>query len=72
MTLYAIVSKYAGNIGMSISALERKADLGNGTIRRWDKSNPNIGNLERVSKIIGVETWQLLKESKNGEQSTNL
>ena len=40
--------------GVTIAELERKANLGNGTIRRWDKSYPSIDKVMRVARVFNV------------------
>ena len=53
--------------GMSIAEIERKSDLGNGIIRRWDKSIPTADKLQRVAKTLGTNVDFLL----TGEDSDN-
>lgn len=38
----------------TIKALEEAVNLGNGTIRRWDKSSPSVDKLLRVAQYFGV------------------
>lgn len=45
---------------MSIAEIERKSDLGNGTIRRWADSIPSADKLYRVSKVLGVSIEYLI------------
>lgn len=57
---------------MSIAELERKAELGNGSIRRWEDSIPSADKLQRVAKILGVDmTYLLTGESENPELKTD-
>ena len=46
---------------MSIRELESKAGLGNGTIRGWEKSSPNVDNLKKVADILECTVDELLK-----------
>lgn len=46
--------------GMSISALEKAANLGNGTISRWGSSSPRVDSLLSVAKCLGVPLDRLL------------
>lgn len=39
---------------ITIAELERRADLGNGTIRRWNKTLPSADKLQCVSEVLGV------------------
>lgn len=48
----------------SIRKLEMKAELGNGTIGKWNKPNarPSADSLIRVSKVLGVSVERLMKD----------
>lgn len=48
----------------SIAALERAADLGNGTIGKWRCGNiePMSKSLRAVAKVLGCTVDELLKE----------
>ena len=52
---------------ITIAELERRADIGNGVIRRWDKSLPTGDKLQRVAKYLGVTIDYLV----NGEDEDN-
>ena len=45
---------------VSIAKLERATGIGNGTIRRWDKSSPSIENVQKVADYFGVTVNDLL------------
>ena len=36
--------------GISISSVEKMANLSNGTICKWNKSSPTVDNLQAVAK----------------------
>lgn len=40
--------------GITIAELERRANVGNGTIRRWGDTLPAGDKLQRVAKILNV------------------
>ncbi|WP_101773486.1 helix-turn-helix domain-containing protein [Peptostreptococcus faecalis] len=42
------------NKRMTIAELERKANVGHGTIRNWDKSLPSADKLYSVANVLGV------------------
>lgn len=63
-TLYDRVSYLAASNGMTIAEVERKADIGNGSIRRWKKSVPSADKLYRVSKLLGTTMEDLLGYGK--------
>ena len=49
---------------MSLTALEKAAGLGNGTISGWRNSSPTVSKLQAVAKILGVKVSKLLEEVK--------
>lgn len=53
--------------GMTIAELERKADVGNGTIRNWSKSLPTADKLQRVAIVLGTTLDYLV----NGEDESS-
>lgn len=64
-----IIQKLCKEKGITIAELERKADLGNGTIRRWDKSYPSIDKAMNVANILNVSV-DYLYHGKEGNIST--
>lgn len=48
--------------GLSISALERKANIGNGTISRWNESSPRLDKIMAVAKALEVPLSVLIEE----------
>lgn len=38
--------------GLNFSTLERKANVANGVIARWDHSTPKLDTLQRVAKVL--------------------
>lgn len=46
---------------ISISALEKKAGIGNGTIARWGDSVPNLSSLAKAAEALGVSIEYFLK-----------
>ncbi len=56
------VKKICDEKGMSISQLEKKAGLGNGTIGGWRTSAPRLDSLQAVAKVLKVKVDKLLKE----------
>lgn len=47
--------------------LERRADLGNGTLRNWSNSIPSIDKVQRVAKFFGVTLDYLYNGEDNDE-----
>ena len=57
-----VLSAKAAEMDLSLASLERKADLGNGVIRNWDKRSPTLSTLEKVAKVLGCQISDLVKE----------
>lgn len=47
--------------GISISQLEKKAELSNGIVSKWNDSSPTIENLQAVAKVLKVKIERLIK-----------
>lgn len=46
---------------MSIAALEKKAEIGNGTIRNWNGTNkPSYRSLEKIATVFNVDVKDLI------------
>lgn len=52
--------------GITIAELERRADIGNGVIRRWNTSLPTGDKLQRVARELNVTIDYLV----NGEEDS--
>lgn len=48
--------------GISLARLEKECELGNATIRGWDKSNPRVENLKKVADYFNKPIEYFLKE----------
>lgn len=55
------IKEIAEKQGLSISALEKKANIGNGTIARWNNSSPNLDTLQKVANALGIGLNELLE-----------
>ena len=51
----------------SVAALERKAGLGNGTIKKWNDSSPSIDKVIDVANALGVSVGFILGENSQIE-----
>lgn len=49
--------------GITIAALERTLNLGNGTIRRWATTSPSVDNLKLVADYFRVSIDELIGSS---------
>lgn len=59
--VYEKVKQVADEKKIRISALEKKAGLGNGVIGKWRKSNPRIESLKAVAKVLEVKVSDLIE-----------
>lgn len=50
--------------GLSIAEVERRANIGNGTISKWKTSSPSVDNLNKVAKALDVDINNLMPEVK--------
>lgn len=59
MLLLERIEKWCKENGTSISALEKKCEIGNATIRGWGDSSPRIDTLKKVSEVTGIPISEL-------------
>ena len=59
--IFENVSKIAKERKISISELERRAGLSNGSISKWRVSSPTVDNLKAVAKVLNVKVDKLLE-----------
>lgn len=62
--IFEKVQSIAGKKGLSIAEVEKRAQIGNGTIAKWKTSSPTIDNLTKVAKVLEVSINSLLPEAK--------
>ena len=55
MNMYEIIKELCNQKGITVAELERKANLGNGTIRRWGVAYPSLDKAMTVANILNVE-----------------
>lgn len=60
--IYKNVAKLCRETGISIAKLEKETNIGNGTIKRWEKSSPNLDTAKKVADYFGCTVDELLKE----------
>lgn len=53
--LYDKIKRISEEKGLSICALEKKANLGNGTIAGWKDKSPTLGKLQAVAAVLDVK-----------------
>lgn len=60
--IYQRILKYCKDNNLSISAFEKKCNIGNGTISAWkDGSLPSLKTLEKIEKATGITAAELIK-----------
>lgn len=59
--VYDKIKKLCDEKKISVSALEKTAGLGNGTIGGWRTSSPTVDKLQAVAKVLGVKVSKLLE-----------
>lgn len=60
--VYENILKLCNEKGISISALEKSTGIGNGTIKRWETSNPRVDLLKKVCDYFSVSVDEVLKK----------
>lgn len=65
MNLKKRIEELCKENGTSIWRLERDLKIGNGTIRRWDKSSPSFETAVYIAEYFGISVNDLVpKEEK--------
>lgn len=64
MTLVERIKFEGKKMGLTLSTIEKKSGLGNGTIRRWDERSPSCENLSNVAKLLCVSMDYLYTGNK--------
>lgn len=59
---YEVIAEMAKERGISIKSLEEAAGIGNGTIGKWRTLKPNLGNLEKVANVLGVNVVDIISK----------
>ncbi|MGO3609920.1 MAG: helix-turn-helix domain-containing protein [Enterococcus sp.] len=60
MSLVEKIKMLCSEKKITMSELERKTDLGNGTVSRWDTRTPGVDKLQKVADYFDVSTDYLL------------
>lgn len=62
--IYNKIKEICRNKKVSISFVEKKANLSCGSISKWNKSSPTIDNLKAVADVLEVSLEELLEEGE--------
>ena len=52
--IYKNIQTLCNEKNLTIAEVERKADISNGSIRRWSDSYPNIDKVARVAEVLNT------------------
>ena len=62
--IYNNVCNKSKQLGISINALEKRADLSVGSICKWNVVSPTARSLKKVADILKCSVDELLKETE--------
>lgn len=65
MSLVQRIKELANEKNITFAELERKIEISNGQIRRWDTASPKSDNLQKVADYFGVSVDYLLGRTNN-------
>lgn len=65
MTITERIKELCDRKNITIAALERTLDFGNGTIRRWSTTSPSVDKLKLVADYLGVNMDYLIGNGLN-------
>jgi transcriptional regulator with XRE-family HTH domain len=60
--IYENIKAISEKRGLSITEVERRANMSKGSISKWKNGNPTINNLQEVAKVLKVKVDTLIKE----------
>ena len=69
MTLLDRIKHLAQQNGTNIKGLESAANLGNGTIRRWNNSPPSADKLLKIANLLNTTMDYLMTGNEISENS---
>ena len=58
--IYDKIKEVCKSKGVSVTSVERKAGLSNGTISKWNDVSPTVDKLNAVAKVLKVKIDTLL------------
>lgn len=64
MYIYDKIKKICKEKGLSVTYVEKKAELGNGLISKWNDSVPSVANLKKVASILEVTIDELIGDEE--------
>lgn len=64
MPIYANIKNACKQKGISVTRLETDLGFARSTIYKWDKHQPGIGKIKKVSDYLGIPMEYLLSDQK--------
>ena len=58
--IYDRIKELCRERGTPVSAVEKAANLSNGSIRKWNQSSPTVDKLQAVARVLKVPMEELL------------
>ena len=68
MSIYSAIRDIASNKDISVRKIEQDLKLSNGSIGKWNKSDPTIFKIQMVADYLGVTTGYILIKAKEGKK----
>lgn len=56
------ITRWCDEHKMSIRAFEIACNLSNGTVGKWDNSNPSLESIKKISEYTGISIDEWLKK----------
>lgn len=72
MTLVEKIKKLADEHHTNFAEIERKVNISNGQIRRWDNSSPKVENIKKVADYFNVSVDYLLGREISEQEKREL
>lgn len=66
--IYENIKELCEKKNISIAALEKKAGMGNGTVAKWKRYDPNVANLTKVADALGVSVSRLIRSGGTNQK----
>lgn len=64
VSIVANIKKIASEKNLTIKQIGKESGVGENAIYRWDKQNPNLSSLKKVSNYLDIPIDELLENEK--------
>ncbi|EGO2600259.1 helix-turn-helix transcriptional regulator [Enterococcus faecalis] len=64
VSIVANIKKIALEKNLTIKQIGKESGVGENAIYRWDKQNPNLSSLKKVSNYLNISIDELLEREK--------